>query len=183
MTNDKIYGDFWQRRMKNGSTSSMNEWIVIGIVVIVSIGAHIWQFRQTTQLRRKYQTIFKSNDVEDIDGLVEAFSQKFRHIEKNQKRIFTELDDHASMLSQSVQHVSLYRFNPFKDMGGDNSFVLVLLDQDLNGLLLTSLTMRDSSRVYAKELKSGKSMMPLHQEEKRILQEALIAFEAKSKRD
>lgn len=166
----------------NDKKKDMNEWIVIGIVTIASIAGHIWQWRQTASLRKKYQNIFKSNDVEDIDGLVEAFSQKFRHIEKNQKRIFTELDEHASMLSQSVQHVSLYRFNPFKDMGGDNSFVLVLLDPDLNGLLLTSLTMRDTSRVYAKELRSGKSTVPLHQEEKRILQEVLIDFEAKSKK-
>jgi hypothetical protein len=160
----------------------MNEWIAISIVAGISLGGFIWQSRQTASLRKKYQNIFKSNDVEDIDGLVEAFSQKFRHIEKNQKRIFTELDEHASMLSQSVQHVSLYRFNPFKDMGGDNSFVLVLLDPDLDGILLTSLTMRDTSRVYAKELKAGKSLVPLHQEEKRILQEALIALESKSKK-
>lgn len=51
--------------------------------------------------------------------------------------------------------IGLTRFNPFEDMGGDQSFILCLLDQNNSGVIITSLHNRDITRVYAKPIKSG----------------------------
>jgi hypothetical protein len=159
---------------------TISEWVIIATIVILSTGLHFLQWKSIKKLQEKYHKIFESNDIEDIDSLIELFAEKFHNIEKNQKKIFTEIDKHAKILSQSLQHITLYRFNPFKDMGGDNSFVLVLLDAQMNGVLLTALTMRDTCRIYAKELNAGKSLIPLHSEEQRILQEVLNDFKKKN---
>jgi hypothetical protein len=49
----------------------------------------------------------------------------------------------------------LIRFNPFNDIGGDQSFVLALLDENNNGFVLTSLHNRENTRIYAKSVKNG----------------------------
>ncbi|HEX8923104.1 MAG TPA: DUF4446 family protein [Patescibacteria group bacterium] len=56
---------------------------------------------------------------------------------------------------KSIQKVSLTRFNPFDDIGGDQSFVLCLLDKNNNGVILTSLHNKDNTRVYCKAVKNA----------------------------
>jgi hypothetical protein len=51
--------------------------------------------------------------------------------------------------------LQLVRFNPFNDVGGDQSFILCLLDKTNTGVIITSLHTRDSTRVYAKAIKNG----------------------------
>ena len=51
--------------------------------------------------------------------------------------------------------IGLTRFNPFEDLGGDQSFILCLLDQNSSGVIITSLHNRDLTRVYAKPIKNG----------------------------
>ncbi len=69
--------------------------------------------------------------------------------------------------SSGIQKVNLIRFNPFEDIGGDQSFILVLLDKDNSGLILTSLHHRSFSRIYAKPIKNGQGdNITLSKEEK-----------------
>ena len=49
--------------------------------------------------------------------------------------------------SNAIQKINLLRFNPFDDVGGDQSFVLTLLDKDNSGVLLTSLHHRSFTRL------------------------------------
>ena len=55
-----------------------------------------------------------------------------------------------------IQKVGLIRYNPFSDTGGNQSFVLALLDGNNNGFVITSLHSRDSTRVFAKPVIQGK---------------------------
>jgi len=54
------------------------------------------------------------------------------------------------------QKVSLNRFNPFSDVGGDQSFIFVMLDNTDSGVIITSLHNRNNTRIYAKQIKKGK---------------------------
>lgn len=63
--------------------------------------------------------------------------------------------------------MNLIRFNPFDDIGGNQSFILVLLDKDNSGIILTSLHHRSFSRIYAKPIKNGQGdNITLSKEEK-----------------
>lgn len=51
--------------------------------------------------------------------------------------------------------INLTRFNPFDDIGGNQSFILCILDNSNSGAIITSLHNRDFTRVYAKTVKNG----------------------------
>jgi hypothetical protein len=68
---------------------------------------------------------------------------------------------------------SLVKFNPFSDTGGEQSFVISLLDPGGSGILLTSLNGRGISRLYAKRVNAGKVDLELSAEEKQALSQAL----------
>lgn len=56
----------------------------------------------------------------------------------------------------NIQKIGLIRFNPFVGTGGNQSFCLALLDGEDNGLVISSLHSRDTTRIYAKPIKKGK---------------------------
>lgn len=71
-------------------------------------------------------------------------------------------------------HIYLVRFNPFEELGGDQSFILVLLDSHLNGVVITSLHAKETTRLYAKPIKDGQAFnVVLSKEEKIALAKAI----------
>ena len=78
------------------------------------------------------------------------------------------------LLNKSISKIKLIRFNPFDDVGSDQSFMLVLLDNNNSGILITSLHNRSSTRIYAKNIKNGQSDgTALSKEEKSAIIEAI----------
>ncbi len=53
------------------------------------------------------------------------------------------------------QQSALVRYNPFGDTGGNQSFVISLLDAHGDGFVITSLHSREHTRIYAKEVYNG----------------------------
>ncbi|MCW1949599.1 MAG: DUF4446 family protein [Candidatus Shapirobacteria bacterium] len=63
--------------------------------------------------------------------------------------------------------INVLRYNPFEDIGGDQSFILTFLDQNNSGVIISSLHNRDITRVYAKPIKNGEGdNITLSKEEK-----------------
>lgn len=72
-----------------------------------------------------------------------------------------------------IQKVGLIRYNPFKDTGGDQSFVLSLIDGNDTGVIISGLYSRSGTRWYAKRVANGKGAdHELTEEEKKALKEA-----------
>jgi hypothetical protein len=72
-----------------------------------------------------------------------------------------------------IQKIGLQRFNPFKDTGGDQSFILALLDGKETGVVISGLYSRSGTRWYAKKVINGKGQeYELSEEEKKTIREA-----------
>ncbi len=87
------------------------------------------------------------------------------------------LKNHTSKLQKDgsfhIQKVGLMRFNPFKDTGGDQSFILSLIDGNNTGVIISGLYSRSGTRWYAKKIVNGKSIeYELSDEEKQALKQA-----------
>lgn len=74
----------------------------------------------------------------------------------------------------AISRIGLIRFDAFEDTGGAQSFALALVDDDGDGIILTSLHSRPTTRVYVKAIRRGVADAPLSVEETRALQDAGI---------
>ena len=73
-----------------------------------------------------------------------------------------------------IQKIGLLRFNPFKDTGGDQSFILAFVDGNNTGVVISGLYSRSGTRWYAKRVVDGKGTEhELSDEEKKALKEAI----------
>ena len=75
-------------------------------------------------------------------------------------------------MARSVQHIGLVRYNPFEEAGGDQSFALALLDRLGNGVVISSLHGRTTTRFYVKAVKAGQPVLSLSEEEAMALKQA-----------
>lgn len=74
----------------------------------------------------------------------------------------------------AISRIGLIRFDAFDDTGGAQSFALALVDDDGDGIVLTSLHSRPTTRVYVKAIRRGVADAPLSVEEARALRDAGI---------
>lgn len=87
---------------------------------------------------------------------------------------FEELVEFKKDNLKNVQKIALKRYNPYHDTGGDQSFSVVLLDGQGDGVVLTSLHSRSGTRVFAKPIKEGKEdSFELSEEESTVVKKAL----------
>lgn len=75
----------------------------------------------------------------------------------------------ARELAKVLRFQGLVRFDAYRDMGGNQSWSIALLDQNANGTVITCLHARDHARVYMKEVVGGASEQRLSPEEQRAI--------------
>lgn len=78
-------------------------------------------------------------------------------------------DDTDTRLRTALRFQGLVRYDAYRDMGGQQSWSLALLDANRTGAVVTSLHARDHARVYMKELEDGVSGQRLSPEEERAV--------------
>jgi hypothetical protein len=110
--------------------------------------------------------------------LLKLFKKLTKGVEEDlSKKGFEEVRKRLDFLEDDgkhhVQKVGLVRYNPFKELGGDHSFSLAILDGVNSGIVITGLHTRDRTRIYMKEIVKGKSVHDLSADEKRALEEAV----------
>jgi hypothetical protein len=74
--------------------------------------------------------------------------------------------------SDALRHLAVVRYDAFGDMGGHLSWSLALLDDDGNGVALTSIHGRSEARTYAKSIAGWASDQQLSPEELEAVEHA-----------
>jgi hypothetical protein len=98
--------------------------------------------------------------------------EQFKVLEGSFDKLTLEFENLKKEHQFSVQKVGIIRFNPFSEVGGDQSFSIALLDGNDDGLVITSFYTREGNRVYGKPIKNGKSQYALSQEEIKVIEVA-----------
>lgn len=150
-----------------------NQDLVIYVLSFLVFVLLIWNLAQQLALSgiRKQQAIFlQGKNAQNLEQVI-LKNQKAWSSAKNDIRdlykITTRVHDLAFL---GLHKVGMVRFNPFRDIGGDQSFSIALLDGKNNGLVLSSMYSREGVRVYTKSIIQGDSEKhQLTEEEKKAI--------------
>ena len=157
------------------SFNELATWIALGLAIVLAIVCFVLNSR-LDRVERQYRALMRGSSSmggislgELVSGQGERLEQTRSDLTALQKRV-TDMD---VLVTRSVQHVALVRYNPFQDTGGDQSFALALLDKRGDGVVVSSLHSRTMTRYYAKPVKGGTSALSLSEEEVQAVQQAL----------
>jgi DNA helicase HerA-like ATPase len=141
--------------------------VAIGILVVTVILLVCW----VILLERRISKLLsgKNGSLEyslvTNQSAIEALSRFRDHAEEQ----FTQLE---ARLKKKLNVPRTLRFNPFagSGTGGNQSFAAAFLDENGDGVIISTLYSREKVSVFAKPIKAHKSEFELSEEEMRVLQ-------------
>ena len=124
------------------------------------------------RLQSHYNSLTGNINGKNLKNVLEALLQQTKTNKKDIEILKKYCDTIQKEGLFHIQKVGLLRFNPFKDTGGDQSFILSLVDGNNTGVIISGLFSRTGTRWYAKKVVEGKGIEhELSEEEKKALKE------------
>ena len=151
------------------------EFIVIILVVLVLIlggwiGFLEYRYRQ---LAHAFRALMTGRSGADLETTLMDFVSRMDRVEQLTHGMDSRVGHVEAQIPYLVQHIGVVRFNPFADKGGDQSFVMAILDDRADGAVISALHSRVDVRVYAKPVVGGQSTYTFTAEEKDAIARAM----------
>jgi hypothetical protein len=147
---------------------TQNMMIIFGILILAIILLAVFVFRANARVAR----LLQGKDSKSMEDTFKYLIEESRRMNDNQVIIEKTLHNLNARIRKSITGFKTIRFNPFPDQGGNQSFAIALINEEGDGLIISSLYSREKMSVFAKPIKGGKSEYELTAEEKQALLEA-----------
>jgi hypothetical protein len=136
--------------------------------IAIGVASLAFVFFQKVRIDRVLKTGGKSleNSFKDLEKKFKQSNVKLSELEKL-------VEEYIGLSRLSVQKVGFRKYDAYDDTGGQQSFVLILLDRNDNGVVINSMHGRDMTRVYGKKIVHGNSEVSLAEEESAVLKELI----------
>lgn len=149
--------------------------MLLNVLVILLVASFIWLTLLTLLFWRvliHYNKLTAGAGSKGLRPLLEDLLSSSANNKKELEMLRNYCDRIEKESRFHIQKVGLHRFNPFKDTGGDQSFILSLVDKNDTGVIISGLYSRSGLRWYAKRVANGKGLEhDLSDEEKKALKE------------
>lgn len=120
-----------------------------------------------------YNNLTKGISSKTLKSILDHLLADLQSSQKDIEKLITRCDTIEKQELLHIQKIGLLRFNPFKDTGGDQSFIIALIDAHDTGVVISGLYSRSGTRWYAKKVVHGKGLEhELSEEEKKAIKEA-----------
>lgn len=143
--------------------------VVVGLAslsLLLNIVLLVWLKRVASH----YNSLTKGIDQKTLMNALQGIQKTIAEHERVQGLLKSDLQKTKEASKLHVQNLTLKRFNPFGDTGGDQSFILALLDGNKDGVVITSLHSRENTRFYVKSVSGGVGIdHPLSDEEQKTI--------------
>lgn len=134
-------------------------------LAIMLIG--VWVYMLDQRLKK----LLSGKDAGSLEGTINenrALTDELLRFRKSAEEEFSKLDQR---LRKKLHGAKTLRFNPFAGTGsgGNQSFATALVDEEGDGVVISTLYSREKVSVFAKPVKGNKSEFELTDEEKEVL--------------
>jgi len=122
---------------------------------------------------KKYRRFMRGMDNKNLEAVLDDYLARIENSLETVEELRQNTQQLERRMLRCVQKVAIIRYNPFDEVGSDQSFSIALLDGLNDGYILTGLFGRNTSTTFAKPVKGGQSAYPLSDEEARVLKLAM----------
>jgi hypothetical protein len=126
---------------------------------------------------RAAQRVVLGEGERDVVAHAAALQGGFEDLREYVGEVAERLDGRLGAAEAGVQgaisHRALVRYDAYNELSGRQSVSIALLDGMRSGVVLSCIHHRDQARVYAKQVREGRSELELSPEEEQAVQLAL----------
>ena len=138
---------------------------LLAIILVI-----IWILSTEKRLKR----FFLGKKAKDLEDTITHLEEKMEKLDKIKNSMEKEIITINKKLKKSVRGLETIRFNPFPDQGSNQSFAIGMLDEEGDGVVISSLYSRERMSIFAKPIKNHSSEYELSVEEKDAIKKARV---------
>src|SRR3989344_6030510 len=147
--------------------------IIILLFLIIFFFFILFLFLNSRKLNKSIDILLEKGKIKDLRDVLFSHIENTKEVDLELKKVIDRIKSLEEIARIAFQKIGVVRFNPFTDSGPNQSFVIALLDNQNSGFVISSIFMKDSSRIYAKQIINSKSEYTLSKEEKEAIERAM----------
>ena len=121
---------------------------------------------------KRYEAFMEGKDATNLADAIEENFQQMEKLESSYQDAEVKMDKALSGITSTFHKLGIVKYDAFKEMGGNLSFALCLLDDNNNGFILNTMMVEKQLHLYKRNRKRN-SYSTLGEEEKQALQKAI----------
>ena len=141
-------------------------WGAAGLVIIILFSWVIW-------LQNKLGKLLAGKS-KNLDESIFLLTKEIADLKKFKMEAENTFKDNDARLKKTISGVETIRFNPFKGdgSGGNQSFATAFINEEKNGVIISSMYSRDHVSIFSKPVKNLNSEYELTNEEREAMTKA-----------
>ena len=147
--------------------------LVVGLLSVLSLVLVFGLSVSLSGLKRRFKKWKGVHSTADLDGVYAQTLEEVDRLRQDLAVAREEIEGLRRAVRTKVSSAQLLRYNAFQDLGSDLSFSFALLDDEQNGVVVSSIYGRDESRTYAKPVHAGVSTYALTEEEMQVITDVI----------
>jgi hypothetical protein len=151
--------------------------VAAGAVAVVALATSVGLAVTVRRLRAAQRTVLGGSREEDLVAHAARLQANFealsQYVQDSASRLDARMARAERRLDGAMAYRSLVRYDAYNEMSGQQSMTIALLDETRSGIVLSSIHHRDTARLYAKQVREGRSELALSPEEEQAIKVAL----------
>ncbi len=152
-------------------------WIIIEIVlfliILVMIVLLSKQKKRISFLSERIDNLTSGEGGESLEAELDQIIMDNERLLKDSKKNTEDIRKIFSRLKTVYQKMAIVKYDAYEQLGGEMSAVVVILDENNNGVLINNVYSTEGGYVYTREIENGKCKHELGTEEQEALSKAV----------
>ncbi|MCI8483362.1 MAG: DUF4446 family protein [Lachnospiraceae bacterium] len=146
--------------------------LALAFLIIILIILMIVMLCKSRKLKKRIEAFLEGKDAMSLEETLLSCMEKVQIVDKANREIRQEMQIMQKIQSMTYQKMGIVKYDAFREMSGELSYAVVLLDQQQNGFVINSVYANEGNYSYIKEIVKGESQIQLSEEEQKALNKA-----------
>ena len=140
--------------------------LVVLIIIIIIVK------KKKKKLKKRIEAFLEGKDGKSLEEELLSYMEKVQIADKENKKLQVEIEVLKKIQRMTYQKMGMVKYDAFREMSGELSYALALLDQEENGFIINSVYANEGSYSYVKQIVKGECQINLSEEEEKALNQA-----------
>lgn len=145
-------------------------WIALAAVTLVLAAIVVNLAAKLARLKRDWAALMSGTNGANLEQQLAEHLRARMQTDDRIARTESNVETLQMKMASSKRYLGMVKFDAFEDVGGQQSFALAFYDELGDGVVLSNLVGRADSRIYCKEIRSGKADRDLSREESQAIE-------------
>ncbi len=141
--------------------------IIILVIIIIVQGVKI------SKLNKRMDVFMSSEKTDSFENEIKLRFSQIEELQVITNKHDNSIKDISEFIKDTYSKMGIVKYDAFREMGGNLSFALCILNEKNNGMLLNAMHSHDGCYTYIKEIINGESYLELSEEEQEALDNAI----------